>query len=107
MTTPVTQISFLASTSQLLQVLGELAQANINVGAIAVIGQTVKIVTSNPSSATRIIRRLGLAPSTKVVLKIPVANVPGALYQALVPFTEDGIVSTYIDESLDQIVELA
>lgn len=106
MATPVTQISFLATTEQLFQVLGDLAQAGINISAIAQIGQTVKIVTSNPTSARRIIRSIGLSPSTKTVLSLTVANVPGALFSALAPYAGDNILATYIDESLNQIVEL-
>lgn len=103
----INQLTFVSDQQQLYSVLRNLATANINVSGILVLNGVTKITVSNAARAFDIIRNMSLSVSVQNVLKVKISGVPGALYQVLLQFSQYNITSSYIDEDLDQIVELS
>lgn len=102
----VQQVTVYIRSISILTILNRLAQNNINVSGISLLGEVLKMTTSNTQGTVSVLRSLRLVPTVQRVYKVPVQSVPGALYQALLPYANREIVATYIDEDLDQIVEI-
>lgn len=106
------QFTVLLSQNQLINLLTEIRNNNINISGLSIqstncCSSTVKFITNNEALTSVILQNNRLSFSTSTVLSVPIPSTPGSLQTLFAKiYCQVRIISSYIDESLDQILEV-
>jgi len=91
--------------SVLGEMLGQLAENEINIEAIGVFQDTAKIYTKNLSKAVKVLNKLNYTTELRDVLLIHLENKPGALGEVATKIGDEGINIEYCYGTLSQTAE--